>query len=145
MIKINVIINNIDWYKFIKNPSYYIDKKMNKFNTKNKKFTKKNIFCTLLLSGDKEIKYLNKKFRKKSKSTDVLSFPFHTKKDLKKKLLKEKEIYLGDIIVNLNKEDDYSKKKENDNEILNTNNSREKQVITVDISSDEKIVYSLIF
>ncbi len=43
---------------------------------------------------------------------------------------------------NLNKEDDYSKKKENDNEILNTNNSREKQVITVDISSDEKIVYS---
>ena len=34
------------------------------------------------------------------------------------------------------------KKKENDNEILNTTNSKEKKVITVDLSSDEKIVYS---
>ena len=105
MIKINVITNNIDWYKFIKNPSNYIDKKLNKLNTKNKKFIKKKIFCTLLLSGDKQIKYLNKKFRKKNKTTDVLSFPFHTNNELKKKLLKEKETYLGDIIVNLNKID----------------------------------------
>ncbi len=43
---------------------------------------------------------------------------------------------------NLNKDDDHSKKKENDNEILNTNNSREKKVITVELSNDEKIVYS---
>ena len=89
MIKINVITNNIDWYKFIKNPSNYIDKKLNKLNTKNKKFIKKKTFCTLLLSGDKQIKYLNKKFRKKNKITDVLSFPFHTKNELKKKLLEE--------------------------------------------------------
>ena len=58
---------------------------------------------TILLSGDKEIRELNKKFRKKNKTTDVLSFPFHKKKELKKKLLKEKEVYLGDIIINLNK------------------------------------------
>ena len=57
----------------------------------------------MLLSGDYEIKKLNKKFRKKNKSTDVLSFPFYKKKELKIKLKKEKEIYLGDIIVNLNK------------------------------------------
>ena len=57
----------------------------------------------MLLSGSKEIKYLNKKFRKKNKSTDVLSFPFHTKKELKKKLKTEKEIYIGDIIINFNK------------------------------------------
>ena len=105
MIKINVITSNIDWYKFIKNPSNYIDKKLNKLNTKNKKFIKKKTFCTLLLSGDKQIKYLNKKFRKKNKITDVLSFPFHTKNELKKKLLEEKETYLGDIIINLNKID----------------------------------------
>jgi len=43
---------------------------------------------------------------------------------------------------NLNKDDDHSNKKENDNEILNTNNSREKKVITVELSNDEKIVYS---
>ena len=59
--------------------------------------------CTLLLSSNQEIKKLNKKFRKKNKSTDVLSFPFHNKRNLKIKLKKEKEIYLGDIIINFNK------------------------------------------
>ena len=57
----------------------------------------------MLLSDNEEIKILNKKFRKKNKSTDILSFPFQTKKDLKKKLQKEKDIYLGDIIINLDK------------------------------------------
>ncbi len=56
-----------------------------------------------MLSGNKEIKNLNKKFRKKDKVTDILSFPFQTKIELKKKLKKRKEIYLGDIIINLNK------------------------------------------
>ena len=57
----------------------------------------------MLLSNNEEIKFLNKKFRKKNRTTDVLSFPFQTKFELKKKLKKEKEIYLGDIIINLNK------------------------------------------
>jgi probable rRNA maturation factor len=103
MIKINVIYNNINWTKLIKKPSSYIDRKVKKLNFKNKHFKKNIIFCTLLLSGNTEIKNLNKKFRKKNKSTDVLSFPFHSKKKLKYILKKEKEIYLGDIIINLNK------------------------------------------
>ena len=41
-----------------------------------------------------------------------------------------------------NKEDDNSNKRGNDNEILNTNNRREKKVITVELSDDEKFVYS---
>ena len=36
-------------------------------------------------------------------STDVLSFPFYEKKILTKKIKKEKEVYIGDVIVNLNK------------------------------------------
>ena len=103
MIKINVITNNIIWYRFIKKPNNYIDKKVKKINLKTKAFLKRKLFCTLLLSGSKEIKFLNKKFRKKNKTTDVLSFPFNTKKDLNNILKKEKEIYLGDIIINLNK------------------------------------------
>ena len=105
MIKINVIIKNISWHNYIKSPNNYIDRKIKKLNLSEKKSFKKNIFCTLLLSGNKEIKNLNKKFRKKNKSTDVLSFPFQTKSDLKKKLKKntENEVYLGDIIINLNK------------------------------------------
>ncbi len=103
MIKINVIINDIKWLSYIKNPNNYLDRKLNKLNSKNKILKKKSIFCTLLLSNDKEIKLLNKKFRKKNKATDVLSFPFQTKLELKKKIKKDKEIYLGDIIINLNK------------------------------------------
>ena len=103
MIKINVITNNINWFRYIKNPKNYLVRKLNKLNLKDKTFKKKSIFCTLLLSNDKEIKLLNKKFRKKNKTTDVLSFPFQTKPELEIKIKKEKEIYLGDIIINLNK------------------------------------------
>ncbi len=42
----------------------------------------------------------------------------------------------------LNKEDDHSNKKENDNETLNTNISSEKKEIIVELSNDEKIVFS---
>ena len=103
MIKINVITKSNNWLNFIKRPNYYLDKKIEKLNSKVKEFKKNQIFCSLLLSGSKEIKNLNKKFRKKNKVTDVLSFPFYTKKELKTKLKVEREIYLGDIIINIKK------------------------------------------
>ena len=86
MIKINVILNNIRWKSYLKNPNIYIGKKLKNINKKNI-FFKKNIFhCTLLLSGESEIKKLNNKFRRKNKSTDVLSFPFYKKKRTCKKI-----------------------------------------------------------
>ena len=103
MIKINVVTNNFNWYRFIKIHNNYIERKIKKLNFKNKNYKKNIIFCTLLLSNTKAIKKLNSKFRKKNKSTDILSFPFYSKKNLKKKIKNEKEIYLGDIIINLNK------------------------------------------
>ena len=103
MIIINVITNNIKWKNFLKNPNIYIEKKIKELNKKNKIFKNKKIFCTLLLSGNNQIKKLNKKFRNKNTSTDVLSFPFYSKKILMNKLNREKEIYLGDIIININK------------------------------------------
>ena len=118
MIKANVITKNTSWYKYIKNPNSYIDRKIKKLNNKNKKL-KKSIYFTLLLSGEKEIKNLNRKFRKKNKSTDVLSFPFYTKKELHKKLISEKEIYLGDIIINLNEIKNKKKLKNFKNELNN--------------------------
>ena len=99
MIKINVIISSTKWCRYIKIPSSYIDRKITKLNRLNKKFKKKILFLTILLSCNKEIKLLNKKFRNKNKTTDILSFPFYNKKDLKINLKKEKEIYLGDIII----------------------------------------------
>ena len=103
MIKINVITNNKNWFRFIKNPNIYLDRKIRKLNIKENKLKNKIFFFTLLLSDNSEIKKLNKKFRKKNIETDVLSFPFQTKIELKNKINQEKEIYLGDIIINLNK------------------------------------------
>ena len=112
MIKINTISNNKDWLLYLENPSNFIESESKKLNKNIKKYKKKSIHLTLLLSGNKEIKKLNNQFRGKNKSTDVLSFPFYNKRELKKKLKNEKEIYLGDIIVNLQK----VKKKNNKNE-----------------------------
>ena len=56
----------------------------------------------------------------------------------KEKIIKEE---LNKIKI-LNKDDDRSNKRENENEAYNTNNRREKKVITVELSNDEKIVYS---
>ena len=50
----------------------------------------------MLLSNNKKIKKLNKKFRNKDKSTDVLSFPFEKKNKI------FKQTYLGDIIISYN-------------------------------------------
>jgi len=115
MIKANVITKNFSWYRYIKNPNSYIDRKIKKLNNKNKKL-KKSVYFTILLSGEKEIKNLNRKFRNKNKATDVLSFPFYTKKELHKRLIYEKEIYLGDIIINLKKRKDKKKLKNFNNE-----------------------------
>ena len=103
MIKINVISNNINWTKYLKDPNSFIGKKIKLINNKNKLYKKNTLTCSLLLTETSEIKKLNKKFRNKNKSTDVLSFPFYEKKQLKIQLAKNKEIYLGDIIININK------------------------------------------
>ena len=111
MIKINTISNNKSWKHYLSNPSDFIHKKIRNLNRRMKIYKRKTIYCTLLLSGDREIKKLNKKFRKKNKSTDILSFPFHNKKNLKDKIKKDNEIYIWDIIINLNKIKNRSDKK----------------------------------
>ena len=40
MIKINVILNNIEWKKYLKNPNSFIDKKIELLNKKNKLYKK---------------------------------------------------------------------------------------------------------
>ncbi len=102
MIKINVIVKDKTWLRFIKNPEIYLKRKIRKIQ-KEKLFEKNNFNFSLQLSGTKEIKFLNKKFRKKNKSTDVLSFPYNTKKKFRELKNTKLEIYLGDIIINFRK------------------------------------------
>ena len=108
MIKINVIVEDRTWLKFIKYPENYLKCKIKKIQ--NDKFFGKNKYSlNLKLSGAKEIQLLNKRFRKKNKSTDILSFPNQTKIKLKMLIKSNPEIYLGDIIINLKKINSLSK------------------------------------
>ena len=113
MIKINVLLNNKSWKKYIKNPEAYTKNKIKLLNKGDSFFKNKNIYFSLLLSGNKEIRIINKKFRKKNKITDVLSFPFYEKREIKDFLKKKISFYLGDIIINLDKIINESNNKKN--------------------------------
>ena len=98
MIKVDVFIKNKNWKKKISNPQKYLNSRVKYLRNSISFLKNKKINFSIQLAGNKEIKLLNKKFRKKSKSTDVLSFPYNNLNTLKK--LKKKDIYLGDIILN---------------------------------------------
>ena len=90
MIKANVISGHSNWKKFLIKPNNYLNKKLNKLS-KAPSFKNKNHEFSILLTNNKEMKKLNYKFRKKNKTTDVLSFPI--------KIKNKKKLYVGDIAI----------------------------------------------
>ena len=98
MIKVDVFIKNKNWKKKISNPQKYLNSRVKYLRNSISFLKNKKINFSIQLAGNKEIKLLNKKFRKKNKSTDVLSFQYNNLNTLRK--LKKKDIYLGDIILN---------------------------------------------
>ena len=95
MINVNVFSDEKAWSKRIKNKNLFF-KKICKAFPKKYQFLNKNVSFTLLLSNNKNVKKLNKYFRNKNKSTDILSFPIN------KKIKISKNTYLGDIIISYN-------------------------------------------
>ena len=95
MIKINVFSEEKAWSKKLVNKDFFFQKICNSFPNKYK-FLNKKVSLSLLLSNNKNIKKLNKLFRKKNKPTDILSFPIN------KKVRILKQTYLGDIIISYN-------------------------------------------
>ena len=95
MIKANVEVDNKSWHKKIKNPKRYFNKKLKKISKIVKFFKGKNIIFTILLTSSLNMRRLNKKFRNRNKSTDVLSFPFLPSNNLK--FIKQKKFYIGDL------------------------------------------------
>ena len=95
MIRINVFSDEKAWSQKLKNKKIFF-KNVCKAFPKKYRFINKRVSLSLLLSNNKRIKKLNKVFRKKNKSTDVLSFPFN------KKIKISKETYIGDIIISYN-------------------------------------------
>ena len=92
MISIEVVSESSLWRKRIKKPDFFFNSLVKIF-PKKYKFIKKKICLTLLLSNNKNIRKLNKKFRNKNKPTDVLSFSSEKKLNIKK------SPYIGDIVI----------------------------------------------
>ena len=95
MINIDVLSDEKAWSKKIKKKEFFFREICNFFPRKYR-FPNKKITLSLLLSNNKCIKKLNKNFRNKNKSTDILSFP------LAKKTKISKKTYIGDIIISYN-------------------------------------------
>ena len=92
MINIDVISENNLWNKKIKKADIFFNS-LAKVFPKKYRFIKKKVSFTMLLSNNKNIKRLNKKFRNKNKVTDVLSFPSEKKINIKK------SPHIGDIVI----------------------------------------------
>ena len=95
MINVNVFSEEKAWSKRIRNKNLFF-KRICKAFPKKYQFSNKKVSFTLLLSNNKNVKQLNKYFRNKNKSTDILSFPIN------KKIKISKNTYLGDIIISYN-------------------------------------------
>ena len=95
MINVDVFSEEKAWSKRLKNKGLFF-KKICKAFPKKYKFLNKKVTFTVLLSNNKNIKKLNKNFRNKNQSTDILSFPLDEKINISKKT------YLGDIIISYN-------------------------------------------
>jgi len=95
--KINVEINNLTKNKI--EEDFFNDVAKGTFEEANLDFLKgKEISISLAVVPEKEIKKLNKEYRKINTATDVLSFlEFETQKKLKS--YKEKELFLGEIVL----------------------------------------------
>mgnify|MGYP000049980264 CR=1 FL=1 len=92
MISIDVVSDSNLWSKKIKKADFFFNSLIKIF-PKKYRFIKKKVGLTILLSNNKNIKKLNKKFRNKNKATDVLSFPSE------KKINIIKSAYIGDIVI----------------------------------------------
>ena len=92
MISVDVISEDKQWNKKIKKKNFFFNSLLKLFPRKYR-FVDKKVSLTILLSNNKNIKKLNKKFRNKNKATDILSFPSEKKLNIKK------FYYLGDIII----------------------------------------------
>ena len=95
MINVNVFSEEEAWSRKLKKKKLFFNKICNLF-PKKYQFSNKKVNFTLLLSNNKGTKKLNKDFRNKNKSTDVLSFPFNKQTKI------SKITYIGDIIISYN-------------------------------------------
>ncbi len=109
MFKASILVEAGNWKKEVPSIEKILNKNFKKIFSSLKKFNNKNLEVSILLTDKKNMKQLNKKFRKISKDTDVLSFPNYEKIFFSKNS-KIKNLYLGDLAFSY----DYIKKQKTD-------------------------------
>ena len=92
MINVDVVSESNLWSKKIRKKDIFFNKLVSYF-PRQYRFIKKKVSLTILLSNNRNIRKLNRKFRSKNKPTDVLSFPSEKRLNIKK------IHYLGDIVI----------------------------------------------
>lgn len=99
MVKVNLVIEHKNWKSRYPKVNLFLKKSIKKillsiFSSRDLSFE-----MSILLTETKNMKSLNKKFRKINKDTDILSFPAEKKDFYKKDLKLKRKIYLGDIAL----------------------------------------------
>ena len=98
MHKINICLDSKIWIKNVPKIENKIRQILKKSIMTEKLFIKKKTEITVLLTRSSKMRFLNNKFRKINKDTDVLSFPYEIPLFFRKKIIHD-NIYLGDIAL----------------------------------------------
>jgi len=99
MVKINLVVNHKSWKFNYPKTDLFLKKIIKKILLLVFPKIDSNFEISILLTDSKNMKELNKKFRKINKDTDVLSFPAEEKDFFKKNIKSKQDIYLGDIAL----------------------------------------------
>lgn len=99
MVKINLVVNHKSWKFNYPKTDLFLKKIIKKILLLVFPKIDSNFEISILLTDSKNMKVLNKKFRKINKDTDVLSFPAEEKEFFKKNIKSKQDIYLGDIAL----------------------------------------------
>jgi len=99
MVKINLVVNHKSWKFNYPKTDLFLKNIIKKILLKVFPKIDSNFEISILLTDSKNMKGLNKKFRKINKDTDVLSFPAEEKDFFKKNIKSKQDIYLGDIAL----------------------------------------------
>ena len=99
MVKVNLVIDHKHWKSRYPKVNLFLNRSIKKILSSTLSSRATDFEISILLTGSKNMKNLNKKFRKINKDTDVLSFPAEEKDFFKKDIKSKKKIYLGDLAL----------------------------------------------
>ncbi len=99
MVKVNLVIDHKNWKSRYPKVNLLLTKSIKKILSSTLSSRTTNFEISILLTGSKNMKNLNKKFRKINKDTDVLSFPAEEKDFFNKDIKSKKKVYLGDLAL----------------------------------------------